>query len=46
MSESSPAITLKCGAEQRIEGQLLDYPLRDGVLADVYSMARLKRREC
>ena len=28
------------------EGQLLDYALRDGVLTDVYSMARLRRREC
>ncbi|MNC44146.1 putative acetyltransferase YhhY [compost metagenome] len=28
-----------------VEGQLRDYAMRDGRLTDVYSMARLQRRE-
>ncbi|MDD2056530.1 hypothetical protein N5D52_26805 [Pseudomonas sp. GD03860] len=50
MKEASPAITHQPALAVykhhgfEVEGQLGDYALRDGVLIDVYSMARLKWR--
>ncbi|MDN7143112.1 GNAT family N-acetyltransferase [Pseudomonas sp. JQ170] len=43
-TDNQPALALYKRHGFDVEGQLLDYALRDGVLTDVYSMARLKRR--
>ncbi len=44
-TDNQPALALYKRHGFDVEGQLLDYALRDGRLTDVYSMARLKRRE-
>ncbi|MFK8331838.1 GNAT family N-acetyltransferase [Pseudomonas sp. BJa5] len=43
-SDNQPALALYKRQGFEVEGQLLNYAMRDGVLCDVYSMARLKRR--
>lgn len=44
-TDNQPALALYKRQGFEVEGQLLDYALRDGVFVDVYSMARLKRRQ-
>lgn len=44
-TDNQPALAACRRHDVDVEGQLLDYALRDGELTNVYSMARLKRRE-
>jgi putative acetyltransferase len=44
-SDNEPALALYRRHGFEVEGQLRDYAMRDGRLTDVYSMARLDRRE-
>lgn len=44
-ADNQPALALYKRHGFEVEGQLRDYAMRDGRLTDVYSMARLQRRE-
>jgi putative acetyltransferase len=44
-TDNEPALALYRRHGFEVEGQLRDYAMRDGRLTDVYSMARLNRRE-
>jgi len=44
-ADNKPALALYQRHGFEVEGQLRDYAMRDGRLTDVYSMARLHRRE-
>ncbi|QBF27433.1 GNAT family N-acetyltransferase [Pseudomonas tructae] len=44
-TDNQPALALYKRFGFTVEGQLIDYAMRDGELIDVYSMARLRRRQ-